>query len=60
MEEMKDIQRLYDCWVQKVCQYLAKVGPLLGGEKGTHCAAFQSKPILDHYPDIVFFRLQSS
>ena len=51
---MKDIQRQYDCWVQKVCQYLAKVGPLLGGEEGTHCATFQSKPILDHHPDVVF------
>ncbi len=47
------IKHQYDDWVNKVRQFLSEVGPQLG-EKGTHCATFQSKPILDKRPDVVF------
>ncbi|MBP5799406.1 MAG: hypothetical protein J6W43_05810 [Prevotella sp.] len=46
------IKHKYDDWVSRVCSFLSEVGPKLG-EKGTHCASFQSKPILDKQPDIV-------
>lgn len=40
----------YDKWVQRVCAFLAEEGPKLN----KHCASFQSKPILDKHPDVVF------
>lgn len=40
----------YDNWVQRVCTFLAEEGPKLN----KHCASFQSKPILDKQPDVVF------
>ena len=46
------IKHKYDDWVSKVCSFLSEVGPKLG-EKGTHCATFQSKPVLDKRPDVV-------
>lgn len=47
------IKHKYDDWVNRVRNFLLEVGPKLG-EKGTHCATFQSKPILDRQPDVVF------
>ena len=47
------IKHKYDDWVSRVCSFLLEVGPKLG-EKGTHCASFQSKPILEKQPDVVF------
>lgn len=47
------IKHKYDDWVNRVRNFLLEVGPQLG-EKGTHCATFQSKPILDRQPDVVF------
>ena len=47
------IKHLYDDWVQRVCSFLSETGPKLG-EKGTHCASFQSMPVLDRQPDVVF------
>ena len=43
----------YADWVGRVCSFLSEVGPKLG-EKGTHCASFQSKPVLDKCPDVVY------
>ena len=40
----------YNCWVQRVYAFLAEEGPKLN----KHCASFQSKPILDKQPDVVF------
>lgn len=41
---------LYNQWVDKVCHYIEKVGPCI------NCAscAFQSAPLLDKSPDVVF------
>ena len=47
---MTDRQINYDNWVQRVCAFLAEEGPKLN----KHCASFQSKPILDKQPDVVF------
>ena len=47
------IKHKYDDWVSRVCSFLLEEGPKLG-EKGTHCASFQSKPILEKQPDVVF------
>ena len=47
------IKHKYDDWVSRVCSFLLEVGPKLG-DKGTHCASFQSKPILEKQPDVVF------
>lgn len=47
---MTDRQIKYDNWVQRVCAFLAEEGPKLN----RHCASFQSKPILDKHPDVVF------
>ncbi len=47
---MTDRQIKYDNWVQRVCAFLAEEGPKLN----KHCASFQSKPILDKQPDVVF------
>ena len=47
------IKSQYDEWVNRVCAFLSEIGPTLG-EKGTHCATFQSKPVLDKHPDVVF------
>ena len=47
------IKHKYDDWASRVCSFLLEVGPKLG-EKGTHCASFQSKPILEKQPDVVF------
>ncbi len=46
------IKHKYEDWVSRVCSFLLEVGPKLG-EKGTHCASFQSKPILDKQPDVI-------
>lgn len=45
-----DRTKLYDQWVDKVCHYLEKVGPQI------NCAscAFQSKPVLDKSPYVIF------
>ena len=43
----------YIDWVRRVTSFLSEAGPKLG-EKGTHCATFQSKPVLDKRPDVVF------
>ena len=43
----------YIDWVKRVLKFLSETGPKLG-EKGTHCATFQSKPVLDKQPDVVF------
>ena len=47
------IKHKYDDWVSRVCSFLLEVGPKLG-KRGTHCASFQSKPILEKQPDVVF------
>ena len=41
---------LYNQWVDKVCRYIEEVGPRINC---TSCA-FQSKPVLDKSPDVVF------
>ena len=41
---------LYNQWVDKVCRYIEEVGPRINC---TSCA-FQSKPLLDKSPDVVF------
>ena len=43
----------YANWVARVTAFLAETGPILG-EKGTHCCTFQSKPVLDKCPDVVY------
>ena len=43
----------YDNWVKRVIEFLAETGPRLG-ENGTHCATFQSMPVLCKQPDVVF------
>ena len=43
----------YANWVNRVTAFLAETGPKLG-EKGTHCCTFQSKPVLEKQPDVVF------
>lgn len=53
LETSASIKIRYDEWVNRVCAFLSEVGPTLG-EKGTHCATFQSKPVLDKHPDVVF------
>ena len=47
------VKNKYDDWVSRVCSFLSKVGPTLG-KNGTHCASFQSKPVLERQPDVVF------
>lgn len=47
---MTDRQIKYDNWVQRVCAFLSEEGPKLN----KHCASFQSKPILDKQPEVVF------
>lgn len=47
---MKTRKELYDQWVDKVCKYIDKVGP-----KINKCSAsFQSPPVLDRHPDVVW------
>lgn len=43
----------YDDWVNRVIAFLTETGPKLG-EKGTHCATFQSMPVLCKQPDVVY------
>ena len=43
-------QELYGRWVDKVCQYVERVGPEINS---TSCA-MQSKPVLDKSPQVVF------
>ena len=50
--EMAERMLKFDDWVTRVCSFLSEYGPKLG-EKGTHCASFQSKPVLDKQPEVV-------
>lgn len=44
------IKSQYDEWVNRVCAFLSEVGPILN----VTCGSFQSRPILDKQPDVVF------
>ena len=46
-------KELYDKWVDRVCSFMEKTGPTLG-PGGRCCATFQSAPVLDKSPDVVF------
>lgn len=52
---MKTMTRkeLYDGWVSRVCAFLEETGPALG-PGGRCCGTFQSAPVLDKSPDVVF------
>lgn len=43
----------YQQWVGDVCAFLETTAPYLG-EGGRHCSVFQSKPVLDKRPDVLF------
>lgn len=51
--EKTEVYEKYVNWVDRVTAFLAETGPKLG-ENGTHCCTFQSKPVLDKQPDVVF------
>lgn len=40
----------YDDWVKRVCEFLVEIGP----EINMSCGTFQSRPILEKNPDVVF------
>ena len=44
------IKQKYDEWVTRVCSFLEEEGPKLN----LPCVSFQSKPILDKHPDVIF------
>ena len=46
-------KELYGNWVDRVCRFLQETGPKLG-DGGRCCATFQSAPVLDKSPDVVF------
>ena len=46
-------QICYQRWVDEVCDFLKTTAPYLG-EGGRHCSVFQSKPVLDKQPDVLF------
>ena len=46
-------KELYDNWVGRVCSFLEEIGPKLG-VGGRCCGTFQSAPVLDKNPDVVF------
>ena len=46
-------QICYQRWVDEVCAFLKTTAPYLG-DGGRHCNVFQSKPVLDKQPDILF------
>ena len=46
-------KELYDNWVERVCHFLEETGPKLG-KGGRCCSTFQSAPVLDKSPDVVF------
>ena len=48
--ETKTIKQQYDEWVSKVCAFLVEESTKLN----VTCGTFQSKPILDKQPDVVF------
>ena len=43
----------YQKWVEEVCTFLEATAPNLG-EGGRCCSVFQSKPVLDKQPDVLF------
>ena len=43
-------EKLYDRWVNEVCDFLKEVGPKLD----RCCSAMQSRPVLDKSPEVVF------
>lgn len=48
-----DKKEQYRQWVDKVCQFLTETGPTLGNG-GRCCSVFQSKPVLDRQPEVLF------
>lgn len=46
-------KELYDNWVERVCSFLEETGPKLG-PGGRCCGTFQSAPVLDKSPEVVF------
>ena len=48
--EMEERKKLYDDWVSRVCSFITEVGPMLN----VTCGSFQSRPILDKQPNVVF------
>lgn len=46
-------KELYDNWVDRVCRFLEETGPTLG-PGGRCCGTFQSAPVLDKSPEVVF------
>jgi len=48
--ENDTIKELYDNWVSRVCSFLMEEGP----KYNLPCGTFQSKPILDKQPNVVF------
>lgn len=44
---------LYKDWVARVTEFLSQTGPTLG-EGGRCCSVFQSKPVLDKQPEVLF------
>lgn len=43
----------YEEWVEKVCDFLETTAPNLE-EEGRCCSVFQSKPVLNKQPDVLF------
>ena len=54
-EQTKEAQRRlrYQEWVKEVCIFLETTAPYLG-EGGSCCSVFQSKPVLDKRPEVLF------
>lgn len=48
--ENESKKQKYDEWVSRVCSFITEIGPVLN----VTCGSFQSKPILDKQPDVVF------
>jgi hypothetical protein len=48
-----DQKQRYAQWVDKVFRFLEETGPTLGN-RGRCCSVFQSKPVLEGQPDVLF------
>ena len=53
MNLLMDQKQRYAQWVDKVSRFLEETGPTLGNG-GRCCSVFQSKPVLEHQPDVLF------
>ena len=53
MNLLMDQKQRYAQWVDKVSRFLKETGLTLG-DGGRCCSVFQSKPVLEHQPDVLF------